>query len=79
MQRITNRSGNNLWKTKLSPIKESMDLGYKRSDLPWMKYQHLLSRKQLVLQGVVVQEVDEGQPCLVCADKCPGFTVHSWR
>ncbi|XP_076054519.1 uncharacterized protein LOC143033221 [Oratosquilla oratoria] len=30
-------------------------------------------------QGVLVQEVDEGQPCLMCRDKCPGYTSHTWR
>ncbi|ESO89100.1 hypothetical protein LOTGIDRAFT_154180 [Lottia gigantea] len=29
--------------------------------------------------GVVVEEVDEGQPCLACVDRCPGFTGHEWR
>ncbi|XP_068233779.1 uncharacterized protein [Palaemon carinicauda] len=29
--------------------------------------------------GVLVQEVDEGQPCLMCRDKCPGYTSHVWR
>ncbi|GLG92997.1 Uncharacterized protein GBIM_00516 [Gryllus bimaculatus] len=32
-----------------------------------------------LLQGVLVQEVDEGQPCLTCHEKCPGFTPHMWR
>ncbi|XP_076331853.1 four and a half LIM domains protein 3-like isoform X3 [Tachypleus tridentatus] len=31
------------------------------------------------LRGVLVQEVDEGQPCLHCKDKCPGFSPHIWR
>ncbi|KAL1437615.1 hypothetical protein MTO96_048763 [Rhipicephalus appendiculatus] len=31
------------------------------------------------LQGVLVHEVDEGQPCLTCKDKCPGFSPHLWR
>ncbi|XP_046980770.1 uncharacterized protein LOC124545856 [Schistocerca americana] len=30
-------------------------------------------------KGVLVQEVDEGQPCLECQEKCPGFTPHVWR
>ncbi|CAN8017851.1 unnamed protein product, partial [Ixodes persulcatus] len=29
-------------------------------------------------QGVLVHEVDEGQPCLTCKDKCPGFSPHLW-
>ncbi|XP_071549330.1 prickle planar cell polarity protein 3-A isoform X2 [Panulirus ornatus] len=29
--------------------------------------------------GVLVQEVDEGQPCLMCRDKCPGYSSHVWR
>ncbi|CAN7986492.1 unnamed protein product [Ixodes hexagonus] len=29
--------------------------------------------------GVLVHEVDEGQPCLTCKDKCPGFSPHLWR
>ncbi|KAK9511373.1 hypothetical protein O3M35_000041 [Rhynocoris fuscipes] len=28
--------------------------------------------------GVLVQEVDEGQPCTEC-DKCHGFAPHVWR
>ncbi|KAH8022479.1 hypothetical protein HPB51_024578 [Rhipicephalus microplus] len=28
--------------------------------------------------GVLVHEVDEGQPCLTCKDKCPGFSPHLW-
>jgi hypothetical protein len=26
-----------------------------------------------------MHEVDEGQPCLGCTDKCPGFSLHAWR
>ncbi|XP_064489395.1 prickle planar cell polarity protein 3-A-like isoform X3 [Ornithodoros turicata] len=29
--------------------------------------------------GVLVHEVDEGQPCLTCKEKCPGFSPHLWR
>ncbi|KAG8198196.1 hypothetical protein JTE90_015294 [Oedothorax gibbosus] len=29
--------------------------------------------------GVLVREVDEGQPCLNCGDECPGFRPHMWR
>ena len=32
-----------------------------------------------VLQEILVSEVDEGQPCLVCDDQCPGFAFHEWR
>ncbi|XP_076444426.1 testin-like isoform X1 [Babylonia areolata] len=32
-----------------------------------------------VPQEIVVSEVDEGQPCLICEDGCPGFAFHSWR
>ncbi|XP_041354774.1 prickle planar cell polarity protein 3-A-like isoform X2 [Gigantopelta aegis] len=36
--------------------------------------------KALENMSIIVQEVDEGQPCLSCgADKCPGFTFHAWR
>ncbi|XP_069128903.1 testin-like isoform X1 [Argopecten irradians] len=28
---------------------------------------------------IVVHEVDEGQPCLVCGDRCSGFRQHKWR
>lgn len=27
----------------------------------------------------MIQEMDEGQPCLCCKDKCPGFSLHTWR
>lgn len=27
----------------------------------------------------VIVEIDEGRPCLVCNDKCPGFALHPWR
>nr|AJV21312.1 limpet [Terebratalia transversa] len=30
-------------------------------------------------QGIMVNEVDEGQPCLICGDQCPGFLAHEWR
>ncbi|XP_046578865.1 prickle planar cell polarity protein 3-A-like isoform X2 [Haliotis rubra] len=30
-------------------------------------------------KGILVQEVDEGQPCLACTDRCPGFNLHVWR
>jgi len=31
-------------------------------------------------QKVIINEVDEGQPCLACnEDVCPGFTPHEWR
>lgn len=33
----------------------------------------------LCFQDVVIQDVDEGQPCLSCRDKCLGFTQHAWR
>ncbi|XP_050394162.1 prickle planar cell polarity protein 3-B isoform X3 [Patella vulgata] len=29
--------------------------------------------------GVVVEEVDDGQPCVACGDRCPGFLTHEWR
>ncbi|KAL3249071.1 hypothetical protein MRX96_056196 [Rhipicephalus microplus] len=35
--------------------------------------------KDWVDAGVLVHEVDEGQPCLTCKDKCPGFSPHLWR
>ncbi|XP_071818540.1 prickle planar cell polarity protein 3-B-like isoform X2 [Apostichopus japonicus] len=25
------------------------------------------------------EEVDRGQPCVTCGDKCPGFSPHKWR
>ncbi|XP_013401172.1 four and a half LIM domains protein 3 isoform X2 [Lingula anatina] len=31
------------------------------------------------IQGVVINEVDEGQPCLICEERCPGFIPHVWR
>ena len=31
------------------------------------------------LQGVLVQEIDQGRPCLTCTDQCPGFQPHPWR
>jgi len=27
----------------------------------------------------VIKEVDEGQPCLLCGERCPGFALHVWR
>ncbi|KAK3583915.1 hypothetical protein CHS0354_033700 [Potamilus streckersoni] len=33
----------------------------------------------MLLNGILVQEVDEGQPCLACEDRCPGFNAHEWR
>ena len=30
-------------------------------------------------QGILVHEVDEGQPCLACGDRCSGFMLHGWR
>ena len=30
-------------------------------------------------QKIIVSEVDDGQACLVCEDKCPGFASHPWR
>ena len=27
----------------------------------------------------MVQEIDEGRPCLACEDRCTGFTAHEWR
>uniref|UniRef100_T1HRQ3 Uncharacterized protein n=1 Tax=Rhodnius prolixus TaxID=13249 RepID=T1HRQ3_RHOPR len=32
----------------------------------------------LIYKGVLIQEVDEGQPCSAC-DKCVGFEPHIWR
>ncbi|XP_064628367.1 prickle planar cell polarity protein 3-A-like isoform X2 [Lineus longissimus] len=29
--------------------------------------------------GIFVQEVDEGQPCDICKERCPGFSRHRWR
>ncbi|XP_078322633.1 prickle planar cell polarity protein 3-A-like isoform X2 [Crassostrea virginica] len=28
---------------------------------------------------IIVHEVDEGQPCLNCGERCSGFTQHKWR
>ncbi|XP_061176535.1 prickle planar cell polarity protein 3-A-like isoform X2 [Saccostrea echinata] len=28
---------------------------------------------------VVINEVDDGQPCLACGERCTGFTQHKWR
>lgn len=30
-------------------------------------------------QGILVQEIDEGRPCLSCGDNCSGFRPHQWR
>lgn len=32
-----------------------------------------------IKKDVVIREVDEGQPCLLCGEKCPGFALHVWR
>ncbi|XP_065331707.1 four and a half LIM domains protein 2 isoform X3 [Cloeon dipterum] len=37
----------------------------------------LLGATAPTMNGVVIKEVDVGQPCLSC--KCAGFTYHSWR
>ncbi|XP_046438333.1 prickle planar cell polarity protein 3-like isoform X2 [Daphnia pulex] len=29
--------------------------------------------------GILVQEIDEGRPCLSCGDNCSGFRPHQWR
>ncbi|XP_043674578.1 nexilin isoform X1 [Vespula pensylvanica] len=29
--------------------------------------------------GVLITDVEEGQPCLQCGDVCPGFSPHIWR
>ncbi|EEB12484.1 hypothetical protein Phum_PHUM183130 [Pediculus humanus corporis] len=29
--------------------------------------------------GIWVQEVDYGQPCEICREKCDGFVPHDWR
>ena len=31
------------------------------------------------LQGILVQDVDSGAPCLKCKEKCTGFSLHVWR
>ncbi|XP_064595087.1 four and a half LIM domains protein 2-like isoform X2 [Liolophura sinensis] len=44
--------------------------------------EHKLSVPRIVVhspEGILVQEVDEGQPCLACGEKCPGFSLHVWR
>eukprot|EP00729_Bicosta_minor_P013359 gene13359-33811_t len=40
---------------------------------------HAMELVRLALrQGVLLHEVDQGQPCTSCAD-CPGFELHFWR
>ncbi|XP_014467281.1 PREDICTED: zinc finger CCCH domain-containing protein 13 isoform X2 [Dinoponera quadriceps] len=29
--------------------------------------------------GVLITDVEEGQPCLQCREMCPGFSPHAWR
>ncbi|KAL0115188.1 hypothetical protein PUN28_010653 [Cardiocondyla obscurior] len=29
--------------------------------------------------GVLITDVEDGQPCLQCEEKCSGFSLHSWR
>ncbi|EZA61021.1 hypothetical protein X777_08233 [Ooceraea biroi] len=29
--------------------------------------------------GVLITDVEEGQPCLQCGEACPGFSPHTWR
>nr|CAH0111515.1 unnamed protein product [Daphnia galeata] len=29
--------------------------------------------------GILVQEIDEGRPCLSCGENCSGFRPHQWR
>uniref|UniRef100_T1L5B8 Uncharacterized protein n=1 Tax=Tetranychus urticae TaxID=32264 RepID=T1L5B8_TETUR len=33
----------------------------------------------LLLKGVLIQEVELDQPCLRCFNACPGYQPHSWR
>ncbi|XP_068698548.1 testin-like isoform X1 [Montipora foliosa] len=30
-------------------------------------------------KGILLQNLDEGKPCLKCGEKCPGFSLHVWR
>ncbi|XP_066602067.1 uncharacterized protein [Prorops nasuta] len=29
--------------------------------------------------GVLITDVEDGQPCLQCGETCPGFSAHTWR
>lgn len=33
----------------------------------------------IFFQNSAFEEVDKGQPCLSCGDKCLGFVPHKWR
>lgn len=30
-------------------------------------------------KGILLQNLDEGKPCLKCGETCPGFSLHVWR
>lgn len=30
-------------------------------------------------KGILLQNLDEGKPCLKCGEKCSGFSLHVWR
>ncbi|XP_037794499.1 uncharacterized protein LOC119589918 isoform X2 [Penaeus monodon] len=51
----------------------------KTGDEQKVKSSAVVSAKCDATVGVLIQEVDEGQPCLMCRDKCPGYTAHVWR
>ena len=40
---------------------------------------HMLMLSSSLLQGILVQEIDEGRPCLSCGENCSGFRPHQWR
>jgi hypothetical protein len=50
---------------------------YQMKCLPFLDFKCCLTLSHF--QGVLVEEVDEGQPCLTCHEKCSGFAPHMWR
>ncbi|XP_063403214.1 prickle planar cell polarity protein 3-like isoform X3 [Mytilus trossulus] len=37
------------------------------------------AEKDNFIREIIVEEVDEGQPCLACVERCSGFSRHKWR
>ncbi|XP_067131736.1 four and a half LIM domains protein 2-like [Centruroides vittatus] len=38
-----------------------------------------MERRDNTFPDVLIQEIDEGQACLECQSKCPGYKSHAWR
>ena len=58
--------------TASNPLEDLQSL---QSPDPLLNSPHPLSLQQQTL----LHEVNAGQPCLKCEDKCPGLEIHFWR